>query len=130
MIKVCTIITLIIRRQEKQMRVLHIIKVKAVAGAEHHLLALLRGLRGAGIDTQIIVLTEPQRLMDDYLAQLTAAGIPTERMIIQRHFAPRLIMRLRRRLRELYPDIVHTHLLHADLHGIPAARSSGVSSTP
>jgi glycosyltransferase involved in cell wall biosynthesis len=36
------------------------------------------------------------------------------------------LWRLRTHLRALQPDIVHTHLLHADLYGIPAARWAGV----
>lgn len=110
------------------MRVVHIIKVKAIAGAEHHLLALLGGLRARGVDARLIVLTEPRLPMDDYLKQLEAAEIPAERLIIPRHLSPAVFNQLRKKLRELRPDIVHTHLLHADLHGIPAAKLAGVKA--
>ena len=41
------------------MRVVHIIKVKGIAGAERHLLDLLEGLREREVDARLILLTEP-----------------------------------------------------------------------
>ena len=41
---------------------------------------------------------------------------------------PRGLLRLRRHLTTLAPDVVHTHLAHADLLGSVAARSLGVAS--
>src|SRR5690606_17118551 len=38
------------------------------------------------------------------------------------HLDLSLERRLRRLINELWPDIVHTHLLHSDTYGIPAAR--------
>src|SRR5690606_17974786 len=48
------------------------------------------------------------------------------RVPIRRHIDPALIGRLRGILRQQKPDIVHTHLIHADLHGTLAARLAGV----
>jgi glycosyltransferase involved in cell wall biosynthesis len=108
------------------MRVAHIIKVVRAAGAERHLLTLLSGLRGQGIDAHLIVLVEPANDMQSYVDDAKALGIPVERIPIQRHFDAPLLQRLRNHLRTLQPDVVHTHLLHADLYGIPAARWAGV----
>ena len=108
------------------MRVLHIVKAVQVAGAERHLLSLLPGLRERDIDARLIVLVEPDKPMDDYLGMLAARSVPVDRLTIPRDFAPGLVPRLRRSIRQIQPDIVHTHLLHADLYGIPAARWSGV----
>jgi glycosyltransferase involved in cell wall biosynthesis len=47
-------------------------------------------------------------------------------VVIARDLAPGLVLRLRDLLRQLKPDVVHTHLQHADLYGIPAARMAGV----
>ena len=49
-----------------------------------------------------------------------------QRIPIYRHLDFRVIGRLRRALRDLRPDIVHTHLIHADLYGTLAAKLSGV----
>jgi glycosyltransferase involved in cell wall biosynthesis len=104
------------------MRVVHIIKAVQVAGAEQHLLALLPGLISRGVDAQLILLAEPSRPMDDFMEMAAARHIPIQRLWINRHVDPSLFGRLRDKLRELKPDIAHTHLLHADLYGIIAAR--------
>ncbi|MDL1885004.1 hypothetical protein FBR01_15305, partial [Anaerolineae bacterium CFX8] len=109
-----------------RMRVVHIIKATRVAGAENHLLALLAGLRARRYDARLIVLVEPDKPMDSYAAQLQARQIPVERLPVRGDFDAGLLLRLRAVLRALQPDIVHTHLIHADLFGGLAARLAGV----
>ncbi len=108
------------------MRVVHIIKATRVAGAENHLLRLLTGLRARQYDARLIVLVEPATPMDDYAARLEARQIPVERLPVRGDFDAGLLLRLRAVLRALQPDIVHTHLIHADLFGTLAARLAGV----
>ncbi|MEZ4668950.1 MAG: glycosyltransferase [Anaerolineae bacterium] len=108
------------------MRVVHIIKVIRIAGAEQHLLALLSGLQKCSIDVHLLLLVEPDNDMVIYVDKLTALGIPVKRIVIQYHADIGLFLRLRRELQALQPDIVHTHLIHADLYGIVAARWTGV----
>lgn len=108
------------------MRVAHIVKVVRVAGAEQHLLALLAGLRARQIDAHLLLLVEPDRPMDDYVAMLDAQAIPVQRLPIYSDVDVLLTRRLIGSLRALQPDAAHTHLLHADLFGIPAARLAGV----
>jgi glycosyltransferase involved in cell wall biosynthesis len=108
------------------MRVVHIIKVVRVAGAEQHLLTLLAGLRDRGVDAQLLLLTEPDKAMDNYVRVLTERSIPVQRWTIYRHADVGLYRRLIGALRPLKPEVVHTHLLHADLFGIPAARLARV----
>lgn len=108
------------------MRVAHVIKVVRVAGAEQHLLALLAGLRARAIDAQLLLLVEPGKPMDDYVALLQARGVPVQRLPIYSDFDILLTRRVAGVLRALRPDVAHTHLLHADLYGIPAARLAGV----
>jgi glycosyltransferase involved in cell wall biosynthesis len=110
------------------MRVVHILKVILAAGTERHLLLLLPALQQRGVDVHLIVLAERARPMDDYLSAAHAAGIPTERLFMRRHADLTLLPRLIGRLHALRPDVVHTHLFHADLYGIPAARLAGVST--
>lgn len=108
------------------MRVVHIIKIVLTAGAERHLLRLLPGLQARGVDVHLIVLVQPEIPMDDFMVLAAAHNIPAERMTIHHHADLTLLPRLIGRLRTLQPDIVHTHLLHADLYGVLAARLAGV----
>jgi len=108
------------------MRVIHLSKMSGAAGSEGHLLALLPGLRARGVDARLWVLAEPDNPLDEYLARAGALGVPTERLTIRRDFDPALLWRLARHLRYERPDILHTHLIHADLYGVLAARLAGV----
>ena len=105
------------------LRVLHIIKAKGIAGAELHLLTLLPGLRAHDVDARLIVLAEPgNQGAREMVSAAEARGIPTQSEPIYRNLNPGLTARLRTRIRSHKPSIVHTHLLHADLYVIPAAR--------
>jgi len=108
------------------MRVVHIIKVTRISGAERHLLVLLEGLRKHTIDAQLIILTEPDTPMDDMLAEAEANEIPIHRVVIRRDYDVNIIFELRTLLRNLQPDIVHTHLIHADLFGLIAGKLAGI----
>ncbi len=114
------------------LRVLHLQKVTGIGGSEHHLLTLLGRLDPSRFTTQMLVLEDPARPAAAFLAKIGRAAIPHEVVSIFRHVDPGLALRLIGRFRRWQPDIVHTHLLHADLFGIPAARLArvpGVVST-
>lgn len=53
-------------------------------------------------------------------------AIETIRLDAGRDVNPRLVVRLRREIASFRPDVVHTHLVHADVHGQLAARVAGV----
>ena len=103
------------------MIVLHIIKGLGLAGAENHLITLLAGLRAQGIDARLLLWVSPSRQAEDVVATAESAGIPVERWIMPRHIAPGFFLKLLRYLRREKPDIVHTHLVHAETYAIPAA---------
>jgi glycosyltransferase involved in cell wall biosynthesis len=110
------------------MKIIHICKMTGVAGAERHLLMLLRGLRAAGLDADILVLTPPNDApVRRFLAQAQAWGIPTNQMTIRTHLSLPLIGDLAAFIRAGGYDTAHTHLIHADLHGIIAAKRAGVA---
>lgn len=98
-------------------------KVILVAGAERHLLTLLPALRDEDVQSSLVVLVQPDKPMDDYLAMTEQADIPTTRLTIHGHADRTLFGRLRQHIHTAQADIVHTHLLHADLYGGLAARS-------
>ncbi|MBN1678693.1 MAG: glycosyltransferase [Anaerolineae bacterium] len=107
-------------------RIVHLSKMTGIAGSERHLLVLLRGLRERGLDVQLWILVEPDRPVEAYVSQAEALDIPVRRFVIHRHIDPGLWRQLVNALRDEAPDIVHTHLFHADLYGITAARRARV----
>ncbi len=108
------------------MKIVHLAKMTGVSGMEKHLLSLLPGLRAHGIDASLLVLTERNRPMDTYLASMRQLGVPAESIMIGADIDPGLIGRLTHRFRESRYDAVHTHLIHADLYGILAAKRAGI----
>ncbi|MBM3318418.1 MAG: glycosyltransferase [Candidatus Eisenbacteria bacterium] len=104
------------------MRVIHLIKATGVAGAERHLLDLLPGLRARGCDARLLVLVERRRPADEFLEEARRRGVPAGREVIGGDVDPLLCARLALRLRRERPALLHTHLIHADLHGLAAAR--------
>ena len=108
--------------------VLHVAKMTGVAGMENHLLTLLPGLKVRGLDVRLLILSESDHPMGGYAARLEAAGVPTLSVPIHRDLDLGLLRRLTRLFRDMRPDAVHTHLIHADWHGIVAAWQADIKS--
>jgi len=105
-------------------RVLHVHKVNGIGGSERHLLSLLPGLITAGLDVRLCVVGgEASR---DFRRRLEEHRIPHSLVTAGPDLNPALVRSLWRELREFRPDLVHTHLIHADLHGQLAARLAGI----
>jgi len=107
-------------------RVLHVVKVAGISGAENHLLLLLPALRERGWDVAAVMLHEGEPGAEDFAVRLEAGGVPVERVRLSRAFDPRAFTRILRRARHDRPDVLHTHLVHADFHGLPAGRFARV----
>ncbi len=107
-------------------KLLHVVKATGLAGAEKHLLLLLSGLRAAGLNAELLALTEPDNTVEALFARAAALGIPAHRLAINGNIDLSLFARLRRFFRDGGYDVVHTHLIHADVHAIPAAWRAGV----
>jgi glycosyltransferase involved in cell wall biosynthesis len=105
-------------------RVLHIQKVGGIAGSENHLLTLLPGLRRVGYEPTMLVLDGEGRA-EAFTREMRARGVPTRLVGIRAHVDPALPLVLARHVRPRDYDIVHTHLIHADLYGALAARVVG-----
>lgn len=108
------------------MRVVHISKVKGIAGSERHLLALLPELARQGVEVSMLVLEDPRQPADGFSGALEESSVPVRRVAIYGHVDPSLPERLSVHLRALAPDILHTHLLHADLYGLYAAEKASI----
>lgn len=107
------------------MRVVHITKVVKIAGAEGHLLTLLPGLEEHDVKAHVLVMVEPRNPMQNFMQRWRELGIGASSMPIYHDLDFTVVLRLARHLRRLQPDIVHTHLIHADLYGTLAARMVG-----
>ncbi len=106
--------------------VLHISKVKGIAGSENHLLTLLPELRTAGHKPTMLVLCGPQDRPEEFVARLSDVGIPVEVLPMRSNVDPGLAWQLYRFLSTHDFDVVHTHLFHADVYGAVAARLARV----
>ena len=109
------------------MRVLHVQKVKGIGGAERHLLSLLPGLAANGVEVGIVVIASDEA--DGFVEAMRSNGVPVHTVDAPKtSLSPGLARRLSREIRSFRPDVVHTHLIHADLHGQLAAWRRGVPS--
>jgi glycosyltransferase involved in cell wall biosynthesis len=93
-------------------RILFLSTSMGMGGADQQLLSAAQGMRSRGHEVLIVSLTAlgPMGL------QARSAGIPTESLEMRRGFPdPRGLMRLVRIVGAWKPDIVHTHMVHANL---------------
>lgn len=111
------------------MRVLHLIKATQIGGAERHLLTLLPALHGLGVDVRLLVLTEANKPMDDLLQLAQVQGVPAERLVLKGRLGLASLGDLRTALQHHAPDILHTHLIHADTLGTLVAGKTALIST-
>jgi glycosyltransferase involved in cell wall biosynthesis len=106
------------------MRVVHVQRMRGIGGSERHVLALLPALAARGIDVHFVGLDDPGWNAEAFYAELTRSGVAGSRLSAPRDVDPFLARSLRRELRRLEPDILHTHLVHADLYGALAVLAS------
>jgi glycosyltransferase involved in cell wall biosynthesis len=99
------------------MNVLHIHRIGGIGGSERHLLTLLPALAERGVDVRFLGLDDSSRAPDPFYEQLT---VPFERIPAPRDVDPLLAARVARAARRA--DLVHTHLVHADVYGALGAR--------
>lgn len=103
------------------MRVVHVHRISAIGGSERHLLALLPTLRTHGIQPSFVGLDDPRGAPEPFYAALEQAGIPFARVPSGHDLDPRLPFRIARAARRFRPELVHTHLVHADVYGAAAS---------
>ncbi len=102
-------------------RALHVAKVAGISGSENHLLLLLPALREQGFDVELVMLHEGEPGAAELARRLEAGGVPVERVPLGSAASPLAFRRLLGIVRDRRPDILHTHLVHADFHGLVAA---------
>ena len=103
------------------MRVLHLQRIGGIGGSERHVLELLPALRDRGIDARFLGLDDRSNAPEPFYEALAARQVPFERLDCPRDVDPRLIRSTSASVRRFRPDLVHTHLVHADVYGAYAA---------
>ena len=99
------------------MKVLHVHRIGGIGGSERHLLTLLPALAERGLEVRFLGLDDTSRAPDPFYEALT---VPYRRLPAPRDVDPRLALNVRRETRNA--DLVHTHLVHADVYGAFGAK--------
>jgi glycosyltransferase involved in cell wall biosynthesis len=107
-------------------RILHVHKVRGVAGSERHLQILLPRLDPRRFDVTFLLLLPPHWAVDEYVRSFRASAVDTDVATIRSDIDPQCLLDVYRFIRKGRFDLVHTHLIHADLYGGLAARLAGV----
>jgi glycosyltransferase involved in cell wall biosynthesis len=102
------------------LRVCHIIHTLAPGGAERVLIDLARAAPRAGLELSVLSLMPQAK--HRYVGMLGEIGVRVRSMELYSRWDPRAFYRVLPLVRELRPDLLHTHLKHADLIGAFAAR--------
>ena len=106
------------------MRVVHVHRMRGIGGSERHLLTLLPALRARGVDARVLGLDVGGTDAPRFHAQADAAGIPCTHVRCTHDVNPRMARDVVRAVRRERPDLLHTHLVHADVYGaIASARA-------
>jgi glycosyltransferase involved in cell wall biosynthesis len=108
------------------MTVLHMQKVAGISGSEAHLLSLLPHLRDRGWDVRLLMLHEHEPGAWDFARELTARGVPLDAIPLRADVDPVAFLRLVGYLARRRPQILHTHLVHADVYGQIAGTLAGI----
>ena len=101
------------------MRVVHVHRMRGTGGSERHLLTLLPALAERGVEPVFVGLDDPAWNPSDFYGALE---VPAIRIPAPRDLDPLLLARL---VRDLRGEVVHTHLVHADVYGGLAAALRG-----
>jgi glycosyltransferase involved in cell wall biosynthesis len=100
--------------------VLHLQKVAGISGSEAHLLALLPRLRERGWDVRMMMLHENEPGAWEFARALRERGVPLDSIPLRADVDPIAFARLAAYLVRARPEILHTHLVHADAYGLLA----------
>jgi glycosyltransferase involved in cell wall biosynthesis len=108
--------------------VLQIVGNTAMGGAERHVLDLSLGLRARGVAVRVIVPGPGPLVQTCREADLPTTQVPFVRPLAGDEYAldPAALYGLARVMADVRPDVVHSHLHPAHLHGSPAAAGRGV----
>jgi glycosyltransferase involved in cell wall biosynthesis len=109
---------------QSRIKVLHLLVSLPVGGAEDLVAAIVRGLDPARFDVQAATIG-PAGVVGE---ELQRDGYPVHSLGLDLKENPdlKIVLRLRRLLKDLKPDILHTHLYHPNYYGRLAALGLGL----
>jgi glycosyltransferase involved in cell wall biosynthesis len=98
-------------------KLLYVQKVKGYSGSEKVILESLVALRERGYEGEMLVVypEEAEAGAQAFIDKLEARDIPVHRIAIRRDLSLHLIRQIAALLRQGNYDLVHTHLIHADV---------------
>jgi glycosyltransferase involved in cell wall biosynthesis len=111
-------------RRTGLVRVCHVIHDLRRGGAEHLLVDLADAAPGVGLGIEVVSLMPTDG--HPYADALRRAGVEVRSLDLRSRWDPRAGGRLAALLEDRPPDILHTHLKHADLVGARAAGRLGI----
>ena len=106
--------------------VLHVQKVAGISGSEAHLLQLLPDLRARGWNVEFLMLHEDEPGAWDFARELEARGVPLDGLRLRADVDPIAHAQVTAYLARRRPQILHTHLVHADVYGQIAGATTRV----
>lgn len=101
------------------MRIMHVITTLGTGGAERHLLSLIRGQIKAGASVSVVYLKDPDELRSKFI-EVSAHPVVKIAFETARQMGS-CIRKIRSCIEGWRPDVVHTHLLKANVIGGLAA---------
>ena len=112
------------RNKAEPLRVLHLITSLPVGGAEDLVAAMVTGLDPRRFQVQAATIGSPGKVGEE----LTQAGHPVRSLGLEIKRTPfvRIVALIRDLLRDVKPDILHTHLYHPNLYGRLASMGLGL----
>jgi len=106
------------------LRITHILAPGEIGGLERVAVGLAASLQAAGHEATMVPIVEDAA--HPLVHPRGTDGVPVHPIVLPPHSYLKESIRLRKLLRELRPDVVHTHGYHADIVGGLAAWSLGV----
>jgi glycosyltransferase involved in cell wall biosynthesis len=106
--------------------ILHVQKVAGISGSEAHLLSLLPALRGRGWDVRMLMLHEDEPGAWDFARALEARGVPLDAIRVRADVDPIAFLQLVGYLVRHRPELLHTHLVHAEWYALLAGAAARV----
>jgi glycosyltransferase involved in cell wall biosynthesis len=100
--------------------ILHVQKVAGISGSEAHLLSLLPALRERGWDVRMLMLHEDEPGAWDFARALESRGVPLETIRVRADVDPLAFVQLVGYLLRTKPELLHTHLVHAEWYALLA----------
>ena len=106
--------------------ILHVQKVAGISGSEAHLLSLLPALHARGWDVRMLMLHEDEPGAWDFARALEARGVPLDAIRVRADVDPIAFLQLVGYLARPRPELLHTHLVHAEGYALLAGAAARV----